>query len=77
MKNLINAIDNLPKIIKLIFCIPAIDIIWMVYRICRSLDKNNMVGVVIGIILCFVGIPFMWLVDLICVLLKDNVWWID
>lgn len=77
MKSLINALDNLPKLIKLILCIPMLDIVWVVYRICRSLDKNNMVGLVIAIILIIIGIPFLWLIDLICVLLKGSVWWID
>jgi hypothetical protein len=49
----------------------------MIYRVCRSLDKNNLVGVVLAIVLVFVGIPFMWLIDLLCILVKGNVWWID
>ena len=77
MKNLIKTFDNLPLLIKLILCIPAVAIIWVVYRICRSFVKDNMVGVIIGIVLVIVGIPFMWLVDLICILLNGKVWWID
>lgn len=77
MKSIIKTIDNLPKLIKLILAIPALDIIWTLYRICRSLDKNNMVGVILGIVLVFVGIPFMWLIDILCILFKDKVWWID
>jgi len=77
MKQLIETIDNLPKIVKLILCIPMLDIVWWIYRICKSLDKNNMVGLVIAIILLVVGIPFMWLIDLICVLVKGNIWWLD
>ena len=69
--------DNLPKLIKLILAIPALDIIWVLYRLCRSLDKNNMVGVILGVVLIFVGIPFMWLIDILCFLFKDKVWWID
>ncbi len=77
MKSIIKTIDNLPKLIKLILAIPALDIIWTLYRICRSLDKNNMVGVILGIVLVFVGIPFMWLIDILCILFKNKVWWID
>lgn len=77
MKQLIETIDNLPKIVKLILCIPMLDIVWWIYRICKSLDKNNIVGLVIAIILLFVGVPFMWLIDLICVLVKGNIWWLD
>ena len=77
MKSIIKTMDNLPKLIKLILAIPALDIIWVLYRLCRSLDKNNMIGVILGVVLIFVGIPFMWLIDILCILFKDKVWWID
>lgn len=77
MRSLINAIDNLPLIVKLILCIPAIAIVWVIYRLCRSLEKQNWGGVILAAVLIFVGIPFMWLIDLICILLKGSIWWID
>jgi len=77
MKDLIKSIDNLPKLIKLILAIPALDIIWVVYRLMRSFVKNNMLGVVIAVVLIIVGLPWLWLVDLICIALNDKVWWID
>ena len=77
MKDLIKSIDNLPKLIKLILAIPALDIIWVVYRLMRSLVKNNTLGVVIAVVLIIVGMPWLWLIDLICIALNDKVWWID
>jgi len=75
MKELIKAIDELPLLIKVILAIPALDIVWGIYRICRSLDKNNVTGLVISIILLFV--PFMWLIDIILILMKGTVWSMD
>ncbi len=77
MDSLIKTFDNLSKVVKLILCIPGVAIVWMVYRACRSFQKNNMIGVIIAIVLVFAGLPFMWLVDLICIILYDKVWWID
>ncbi len=77
MKQLIEAIDNLPKLVKLILCIPMLDIVWWIYRVCKSLDKNNTVGVVLAVILAIIASPIVWLIDLICVLVKGNVWWLD
>ena len=77
MKALIDAMAGLPKLVKLILCIPALDIIWVIYRLCRSLEKKNVVGIVLAIVLLIVGIPWVWLIDLICVILKGEVWWID
>ena len=77
MKDLIKSIDNLPKLVKLILAIPALDIIWVVYRLLRSLVKENTLGIGVAIVLIFVGIPFMWLIDIICIALNDKVWWLD
>ncbi|MBP3555428.1 MAG: hypothetical protein J6K63_07270 [Clostridia bacterium] len=77
MKALIDAMAGLPKLVKLILCIPALDIIWTIYRLCRSIEKKNIVGIVLAVVLLIVGIPFVWLIDLICVILKGEVWWID
>lgn len=75
MKELIKAIDELPLLIKVILAIPALDIVWGIYRICRSVDKNNTAGIVVSVILLFV--PFMWLVDILMILMKGNVWCMD
>ena len=75
MKDLIKAIDNLPWLVKLILCIPALDIFWAVYRVLKSVDAKNVLGIVLSIILIFVGIPFLWLIDLICVIVSKKVWW--
>ncbi len=76
MKDIIKALDNLPWIAKLILCIPALDIVWWIYRIIKSLDANNNVGLVLAIVLLIVGIPFFWVIDLVCVFLNKKVWWI-
>lgn len=74
MKAFIDAMDNLPWIVKLLLCIPALDIVWTVYRLIKSLDAKNTLGIVISIVLFFFS-PFVWLIDLICVILNKKVWW--
>lgn len=76
MKDLIKAIDNLPWIVKLILCIPMLDIVWWIYRLIKSLDANNTVGIVLAIVLLIVGIPWFWIIDIICVILNKKIWWI-
>lgn len=77
MKDLIKALDNLPLIIKVILCLPALDIVWSVYKLCRSITKNNVLGIVLGILTIIPGAVLMWLIDLITVLLTGKVWWLD
>ncbi len=77
MKSFISAMDGLPKVVKIILAIPFLDIIWMVYRLIRSLDSKNTLGIVLAIVLIIFGIPFLWLIDIICIIINDRVWWLD
>ena len=75
MKDLIKAMDNLPWIVKLILCIPVLQIVWGIYRVIRSLEAKNVLGIILSILLIFPGASFVWIVDLICVILNKKVWW--
>ncbi len=72
---LIKSFDDLPQVVKLILAIPALDIVWVIYRILRSVNENNALGIIVGAILLFVGVPFLWLIDIVCILMKGTVWW--
>lgn len=72
MRELINSFDKLPLLFKLILCIPALHIVWAIYRIVCAVDSKNITALIIAIILLF--IPIMWIIDLVCVLLRGNVW---
>ena len=72
MKDFIKAIDNLPKLIKLILCIPVLDIIWAIYRIIKGVTKNNALLVVIGILWIVPGSMFGWIFDIITVILYGH-----
>lgn len=76
VKQVIELIDKLPQIAKLILCIPVLDIVWSIYRLLRSIVANNVLGIVVSVILIFCA-PFMWLIDLICLLLKGKIWTLD
>ncbi len=77
MKEFISAMDKLPIWAKILLAIPMLDIIWVVYRLCKSIDSKNTLGIVLAVILIVVGIPFLWLVDIICLLVMDKVLWIE
>ena len=77
MKSLILFMEKLPLIAKVILALPLIDILWVVYRIIRSLDQKNYVGVLLAAVLIVIGIPFLWLFDIISVLFLGHIIWID
>lgn len=77
MKGFIDAMDKLPLLVKILLAIPMLDIVWVVYRIARSVEKKNTLGIVLGIVMIFIGIPFLWLIDIVTIIINGNVWWID
>ena len=48
MQEFIDAIDGLPAVVKYLLCIPVVSVVWMIYRICRSVAHNNTLGLVLG-----------------------------
>lgn len=77
MKDLINSFDNLPQWLKIVLALPGLDIVWAVYRLCRSIDKQNVLGIVLGVLMILICPVIMWLVDIITLVVYDKVLWID
>ncbi len=77
LNELINIMDNLPQWVKIILALPFLDIVWNIYRLLKSISKNNTVGIVVAVIILFVGVPFIWLIDIICIAYNNHVWWLD
>lgn len=77
MKGLIKSFDKLPVLVKIIFALPALDIIWAIYRICRSLNKGSILGVILGIIMIPLCASLFWIIDIITILTSNRVLWID
>ncbi len=77
MKGFVKAMDNLPKLVKIILALPVLDIVWAVYRLCRSISKHSTLGIVLAIIMIIVCPVLFWLVDIITIILSNRVLWID
>lgn len=66
MKDFVKAMDNLPWIVKIILCLPVLDIIWAVYRIVKGVANKSVLTLVFGILWIVPGSVFCWLIDLLC-----------
>ena len=77
MRGLIKSINNLPLIVKLLLCIPGLEIIYSVCRVINGLAKSNVLYVVIGILTIVPGAVLMWLVDLIWILMTGHAFLLD
>lgn len=77
MKGFVNAFDGFSKVAKVLLALPFLDILWVVYRLCKSISSKNTLGVVLAVVMLIVGIPFLWLVDMVSIVLTDKVLWIE
>ena len=77
MNELIKSMDNLPKLVKIILALPFLDIVWAVYRLCKSISKDNAVGIILAVVMLILCPAILWVVDLITIIVMDKVLWID
>ena len=77
MKDFVKSMEGFPKIVKILLALPVIDIVWAIYRICRSVAKKSTVGIVLGILLLIFSPFLVWILDIITIVLNDRVLWID
>lgn len=77
MQEYINAFDNLPLVAKIIFALPMLDILWAIYRLCKSLSKQNTVGIILAVLMLIACPALFWLVDIITLAFTGKVLWID
>ena len=64
MKDIIKGFDGLPLIVKIIFALPGLDVLWGFYRLIKGLDKKDNVMIIAGIIWIFAGWAILWIIDL-------------
>ncbi len=75
--NITKTFDELPLIVKILLALPFLDIVWVVYRLIKSVEKKNTLGIVLAVVLLVFGIPFLWLVDIITLIVSNKVLWLD
>lgn len=76
MKSVVKSFDSLPRLIKFIFALPVLDIIWAIYRLCRSIAKKSVIATILAVIMLIICPILFWIVDIITVLLFNKVLWI-
>lgn len=72
LKNLVKTVDKLPKLAKIILCLPFLDIVWAIYRIVKGVVKKDTLGVIIGVIWVVGGCTVTWVFDLITTVLYGH-----
>ncbi|MCD8040144.1 MAG: hypothetical protein LUF82_01360 [Clostridia bacterium] len=72
MNDIIKSVNGLPLVIKLLLCIPCVEIIYGVCRIINGVSKNDVLWIILGVLTIIPGAFFMWIIDLGWVLTKGH-----
>lgn len=75
MKDFIKWMDNTPYLLKIIFSLPGLGLIWGIYRLCHAIVKGNTIELVLAIILLIAAPVAWWVVDLIAVIFTGHIFW--
>lgn len=75
MSSFIKWMDDQPRIIKILFCLPIIDIIWGVYRIGGAIIKRDPLRLVLAIIWVLIAGFIGWVLDLVAIIGFNHIFW--
>ena len=75
MAAFIKWMDDRPRIVKILFCLPFIDIIWGVYRLLGAIAAKDTLRLVLAILwIVFAGFVG-WVLDLVCIIITGHIFW--
>ena len=72
LKTLVKTVDKLPKLVKIILCLPFLDIVWAIYRIVKGVVKKDTTGIIIGVLWVVGGCTITWVFDLVTTALDGH-----
>lgn len=76
MNAIVKGFDSLPKLVKFIFALPVLDIIWAIYRLIRSIAKKSFLATLLSILMLVICPAIFWIVDMITIILFNKVLWV-
>lgn len=63
------------RLVKILFCLPIIDILWGLYRLFGAIGDKNILRLVLAIVWIIFGGFIGWVLDLICIILTGHIFW--
>jgi len=75
MNSFIKWMDGRSRLVKILFCLPFIDILWAIYRILGAVKNQNWLHLVLGIIWIVFGSFIGWVLDLVSIILVNHIFW--
>lgn len=68
MKSFVKWMDNCPLILKIIFALPGLDLIWAIYRVVKGAAYGKLGLIIAGILWIVLGWAILWIIDLVSII---------
>lgn len=75
MSEFLKWMDDRSRLVKILFCLPIIDIIWGVYRILDAVSKKDWFRLVLAIIWVIIAGWVGWVLDLVAIIIVNHIFW--
>ena len=67
--------DERSRLVKILFCLPIVDILWGVYRLGGAIANKNVLHIVLSVLwIIFAGFVG-WILDLVFILVTGRICW--
>lgn len=75
MKEYTDWMEKNPTWSKLVLCLWILDWSWAIWRICKALENNDTLQLILAILWIFFGGTIGWILDIIFIILFDYPFW--
>ena len=75
MRAFIDWMNGRSRLVKILFCLPIVDILWGVYRLGGAIINKNILHIVLAVVWIIWGGFIGWILDLICILITGHIFW--
>ena len=73
MKAFCDWMDAQPRIVKILFCLPIIDILWGIYRLGGAIANKDVLHIVLAVIWILWAGFIGWVLDLVFIILTGRI----
>lgn len=67
--------EGLPLVLKIVFALPFLDLVWGVYRLFKGMQSGDPVRIVVAILMIIPGSFLIWILDIVWIAMTGNGFW--
>ena len=71
----LQAVNKMPKVFKIFFCILILDWFWAIWRVVVGVKNKSAFQILVAVIWFFIGAILLWVLDLISIIVNDYPFW--